>query len=376
MNDERQRVEAEPRANGPRFGNDERQRVNVLFFIGDPDWTARARIFVMAAHGLAERDHTVSIACPPGPIIDRIDTRHVHIVRIDPLASSAIGTFDFRRVSQERALDAAFVHTAREQFMVGAGMRFGKGGVLLRRLGMFESRTDEPGMLTARMAPARLVVTTEAEASAGDKTGTPFIAPLGIDAAATDAVAPHDRRALRLRDDAMVVACPYAPNGRVRLLNVMRTVALIAPRHQRLRVVVYGHRATDDDLRMQAAALGVARLMQFVDGHTVDAIALAKSSDFVWVAADHDAGALGCLDAMAAGRPVIAERSKVTEYFIADGINGTLLPEGDPASVASAIASVISRTETRETYGSAGRARVQREFSLPAMIDGFERAIA
>lgn len=344
---------------------------NILFFTGEADWTARARIFATAARGLAERGHTVSVACPPGPIIDHLDTRRVHVVRIDPLASVPMGSFDFRRVSQERSIDAAFVHTAREQFMVGSGMRFGRGGKLLRRIGMFES-VSETGAIAARMTPARLVVTSESEATSDDAT----VVPLGVDVAAADAVAPHDRRALRLRDDAMLVACPYAPDGRVRLLNVMRTLALIAPRHPRLRVVVYGHRAADDDLRMQAAALGVAPLMHFVNGNTVDAIALTKASDFVWIAAGHDAGALACLDAMAVGRPVIAERSKVTEFFIADGINGTLLPEGDPASVAAATASVISRTETRETFGAAGRARAQREFPLRHMIDGFERALS
>jgi glycosyltransferase involved in cell wall biosynthesis len=100
-----------------------------------------------------------------------------------------------------------------------------------------------------------------------------------------------------------------------------------------------------------------------------------KASDFVWIAADHDAAALGCIDAMAAGKPVIAERSAVTEFFVADGITGTLLTAGDPATVAAATATVISRGDTRHGFGAAGRARVQREFSLQAMTDGFERAL-
>src|SRR4051812_46364950 len=197
---------------------------NVLFFIGDADWTARARIFVAAAHGLADRDHQVSVACPPGTIVDRLDTKRVSIVRIDPVASTAFGSFDFRRVSQERSIDVAFVHTAREQFMVGSGMRFGKGGKLLRRLGMFEHRGDEPGMITTRVAPARLVVSSPAEAESNPAA---IFAPLGVDVAAVDAVPARERRALHLRDDAVIVACPYAPNGRARFLSVMRTIALI-----------------------------------------------------------------------------------------------------------------------------------------------------
>jgi glycosyltransferase involved in cell wall biosynthesis len=346
---------------------------NILFFIGDADWTARARIFAIAAHGLAARDHQVTVACPPGPIIDRLDSKRVGVVRIDPDANAAMGSFDLRRVAHERSLDVAFVHTARDQFIVGSGMRLGKGGALFRRVGMFEPRDLEGGMFTARMAPAKLVVTTDEERAAIPDA---VVEPLGVDPQATDAVVAHDRRALRLRDDAIVVACPYAPNGRVRLLNVMRTMALLGPRHPRLRAVVHGHRATDDDLRMQAAALGVAPLFQFVDGNTVDAVSVIKTSDFVWIAAEHDAAALGCLDAMAVGRPVIAERSSVTEYFVADGINGTVLPQGEPAMLASALATVMSRAETRQTFGSAGRARAQREFPLQAMIDAFERVAA
>lgn len=350
--------------------------MNVLFFIGDAGWTARARIFTAAAQGLAVRGHEVSVACPPGPVVERLDGRTIGIVRIDPGANAALGTFDFRRVAQERSLDIAFVHTAREQFMTGSGLRFARGGQVLRRLGIFEPRDDEPGLLAARVARASLVVTTNAESATLINAGAepPVVVPLGVDAKSADGVAPIDRRALHLRDDAIIVACPYAPNGRARLLNVMRVLALLAPRHPRLRAVVHGHRAAEDDIRMQAAALGVAPIMQFVDSTKFDATALLKTSDFAWVAADHDPAALACLDAMATSRAVVAERSRTVEHFVADGINGAVLPDGDTAALAAAVAAVISRTEARAAWGAAGRQRVQRELGLDAMIAGFERA--
>src|SRR4051812_42811448 len=157
--------------------------MHVLFFVGDADWTARARIFTAAAHGLAGRGHDVSIACPPGPIVDRVDTKAVDVVRIDSSANAAMGTFDFRRVAQERSLDAVFVHTAREQLIVGSGFRFGKGGRLVRRLGMFESKNDEAGLFTSRMAPAKTLVTTNAEAAKITNSGgaAPSVAPVGVD---------------------------------------------------------------------------------------------------------------------------------------------------------------------------------------------------
>jgi glycosyltransferase involved in cell wall biosynthesis len=351
--------------------------MNVLFFVGDSEWTARARIFTAAAHGLAARGHEIALACPPGPIIDRVDTSAVDIVRIDPGVNTALGTFDFRRVAQERSLEVVFVHTAREQLIVGSGLRFGKGGRVLRRLGMFEARDDEPGLITSRLAPAQIVVSTNGEAATVINAGAapPFVAPLGVDVRAADSIEPMNRRDLHLRDDAVIVACPYAPNGRVRLLNAMRVLGLLAPRHPRLRAVVFGEHAADDDLRMQAAALGVAPLMQFVRGDRIDSVAAMKASDLVWVAANHDAAALACLDAMSAARPVIAERSSTVDYFVADGINGTVLAGGEPAAVAAAVSSVLTRSGIRDGYGHAGRARAERELGLSLMIDGFERAL-
>ena len=100
-----------------------------------------------------------------------------------------------------------------------------------------------------------------------------------------------------------------------------------------------------------------------------------KASDFVWVAADHDAAALGCLDAMSAARSIVAERSKTIDYYVADGINGTVLPDAEPAAVAAAVASVIGHADVRAGQGQAGQARAKRELGLGPMIDGFERAL-
>jgi glycosyltransferase involved in cell wall biosynthesis len=350
--------------------------MHVLFFIGEVGWTARARIFVTAAHGLAARGHDVTIACPPGPAIDRIDANAVDIVRIDPQANAALGTFDFRRVAQERSLDVVFVHSTREQLMVGSGLRFARGGRVVRRLGMFEALDDELGF-AARLAPARLVVSSNAEAAVLINAGSPrpIVAPLGAEGSAAKPIEPLDRATLHLRDDAIIIACPYTMRGRPRLLNVMRSLALLGPRHPRLRAVIFGERATDDDLRMQAAALGVAPIVHFVDGPSVDPVALMKASDVVWIASDHDAAALSCLDAMNASRSIVAERSPTIEYYVADGINGTILAESDSSRFASTIANIIGQSEVRAMQGKAGNARLLRELRLDAMIDGFERAV-
>jgi glycosyltransferase involved in cell wall biosynthesis len=103
--------------------------------------------------------------------------------------------------------------------------------------------------------------------------------------------------------------------------------------------------------------------------------ALMRAADVGWVVAGSDAGALACLDYMAFRKPVIAERSPLTQQYVADGITGLLLSPGDPSYTASGVAAFLAGADARAAMGNAGRTRVQRDFSETAMLDGFERAV-
>ena len=94
-----------------------------------------------------------------------------------------------------------------------------------------------------------------------------------------------------------------------------------------------------------------------------------------WVVSSGDAGAYACLDFAALRVPVIAERSPLTQHYVAAGITGLLLAPGDASYTASAVASFLSAHETHAAMGNAGRTRVQRDFTESAMIDGFEQAV-
>ncbi len=354
--------------------------MRLLFLASDAEWTASTRVFAAAARGLAGKGHEVSIACPPGPVMAWLGGQSagvVDVIGIDADASGPKGTFDMRRAVKEKSPEVAFVHSVRDQLVMSAGMRFGAGGAVLRRIPAFRVADDEPGAIASRVAPAGIIVTTEEQARAlpaGRWPIPPMVVPLGVDPVAHDRLDAVSRDALRLSPTAMVLGCPFTVDGRVRLAHVLRTLALLAPRHPDVRAVVFGASALHDELRMHAAALGVAPLLNFIRDGDYDVIAITKTCDCIWVAADHDAAALACLDAMALRLPVIAERSPLTEHYVADGITGVLLPEGDPPYLAAAVARVLARGELRATFGNAGRARVEREFSERAMIEGFERA--
>ena len=74
------------------------------------------------------------------------------------------------------------------------------------------------------------------------------------------------------------------------------------------------------------------------------------------------------LEAMAAGKAVVASRVGGIPELVLDGETGLLVPAGDSAALASAISSLLADPARAARMGQAGRARVQALFSLDRMI--------
>lgn len=61
--------------------------------------------------------------------------------------------------------------------------------------------------------------------------------------------------------------------------------------------------------------------------------------------------------------PILATRFAGTPEFIEDGVHGVLVPPGDPAALADALARLAADPELRRRLGAAARARLVRDFS-------------
>jgi glycosyltransferase involved in cell wall biosynthesis len=74
------------------------------------------------------------------------------------------------------------------------------------------------------------------------------------------------------------------------------------------------------------------------------------------------------LEAMAAGKPVIATAIGGTDEAIVHGETGLLVPPADPTALAEAIQLVLSDPVRAQRMAAAGQARVQQEFSVETMV--------
>ena len=79
------------------------------------------------------------------------------------------------------------------------------------------------------------------------------------------------------------------------------------------------------------------------------------------------------LEAMGAGRPVVASRVAGVPDVIDDDVHGMIVPERDPAALAAAILRLITDRPFAEQLGRAARARVERELTWEKTCERFER---
>jgi len=149
--------------------------------------------------------------------------------------------------------------------------------------------------------------------------------------------------------------------------ELLQAVALLAPRFPGLRLVLGGS-GDLDAIRRTAAALGVADridLPGWLDGAQRDA-ELARAS--VFCLPSHAEGLpMAVLEAMAAGKAVLASSVGGIPELLQDGVNGLLVPPHDADALAAALARLLGDDSLRRQLGAAARATVEAQYSTQAV---------
>jgi glycosyltransferase involved in cell wall biosynthesis len=86
-----------------------------------------------------------------------------------------------------------------------------------------------------------------------------------------------------------------------------------------------------------------------------------------------EAMSVAVLEAMAAGKPVVATRVGENPHIIEDGVDGMLANVGDIEGMAGALGRLIDSPDLRRRLGDAGVAKVARQFTVAQMSQGYEQ---
>ena len=131
-------------------------------------------------------------------------------------------------------------------------------------------------------------------------------------------------------------------------------------------MVVCGEGPERAALAAGARAAGVADAVRFV-GWRSDVPRQLGGADVVALPSTHEGLGVAALEAMAAGRAVVASDVGGLTEVVRHGETGWLVPPGDAGALERSLAQAIADPERRRAFGRAARERVMREFSMTRM---------
>jgi glycosyltransferase involved in cell wall biosynthesis len=145
--------------------------------------------------------------------------------------------------------------------------------------------------------------------------------------------------------------------------------------HPEARLLLVGDGPCRRDLEAQARALGVEASVTFA-GFRTPAHPFVAASRLLVQPSLTEGMPNAVLEAMAAGRPVVASRTGGVPELVVPEETGLLVAPGDPDALAAAIVRVLSDPDAAARMGAAGAARARTLFSIEAVRRAIEDVYA
>ena len=139
---------------------------------------------------------------------------------------------------------------------------------------------------------------------------------------------------------------------------------------QRLRLVLVGDGPRRADLAAQVAAAGLQDSV-WLAGARADVAPVMRSFSLFALSSIAEGTPVTLLEAMATGLPVVATGVGGIPDLVQDGVMGALAPARDPQRLAEALAAYVRDPSLARAHGAAGRAHVERRYSMRAMLDAY-----
>ncbi len=153
---------------------------------------------------------------------------------------------------------------------------------------------------------------------------------------------------------------------------LLRACALLRKENKRLSVRLIGDGELRQELESLAAELGLADGAEF-RGYRQDVPGELAPLDLFVLSSRSEGMPLVIIEAMAAGKAIVATRVGGLPNMIEDGVTGILVAPGDPDALANALKELINRPETAARLGRAAREFARANYGSGKMAEEYLR---
>ena len=155
--------------------------------------------------------------------------------------------------------------------------------------------------------------------------------------------------------------------------NLLKAAAQLNGAGAKMKFLIVGDGLNRSALRARAEQLGLADKVVFA-GYRADMPAVMSALDVFALPSDCAEGLpMALIEAMAAGRAVVATRVGGVSEIVEHEASGMLVPSRDSSALAESLQRLIIDSSLRERLGAAAKRRTQQRFALPRKIAETER---
>lgn len=154
-------------------------------------------------------------------------------------------------------------------------------------------------------------------------------------------------------------------------MYLLRTMAEVWKSHPQTSLVYVGKGDLEEELRKEASRMGVSERVWFL-GWRDDIPEILRILDIFVLPSLNEGMGRVLVEAMAAGRPVVASNVGGIPDLVIEGENGILVPAADSKALAHGIGFLISNPDKRREMGDKGKKMAIR-FGTDSMVQKIDR---
>jgi glycosyltransferase involved in cell wall biosynthesis len=154
--------------------------------------------------------------------------------------------------------------------------------------------------------------------------------------------------------------------------DVLRAFRALRERGVEATLCMVGDGPDRGEVERRAHELGIMRDTLFL-GYQEDVAPFYAAFDAMVLASGNEGTPVSAIEALAAGRPVVATRVGGVPDVVRDGEDGFLVETGAVDDIAEALGRLAADPSLRRRLGETGRARVLPRYSVGRLIDDIDR---
>jgi sugar transferase (PEP-CTERM/EpsH1 system associated) len=313
-----------------------------------------------------------------GPIAAELEQRGITIITLDPMTPlvSFVYPGQLVRIMRDHRIDVVHTHSGAWHKAAIAGFWGGVRSVVYTDHGRFYPDSRKLIILDRLYSPFTSHVVCVSDALAEYMVHVVGISPgkvrciiNGIEENKFSSA----RASQKNHADRIGIIARLAPVKDIATL--IRAVKVLHERGIESSLTIAGDGPERDSLEQLSASLGIADAVSFL-GFRRDIVTVLAEIDLFVLCSLSEGTSLTLLEAMAAGKPVVATNVGGNPAIVKDGVNGLLVLPGDQAALADALQKLMVDRELRESMSAANIRTIRERYSLKEMTASYEALYA